>query len=62
MLTLLIGLSTNRRYIALLDHGGMSVADVEEKFANWGDPEPTAPRSIQTKSSKEDTATAENVT
>ena len=25
-------------YIALLDHGGMTVEDVENRFANWGDP------------------------
>jgi hypothetical protein len=40
LLTLMMGFDpSGQRYIALLDHGGMSVEDLEQKFANWGDPE-----------------------
>jgi len=35
ILTLLVG----DKFIALLDHVGMSVEDLEQRFANWGDPE-----------------------
>ena len=41
VLTLLFGnqVADGLPYIAILDHGGMTVRDVEERFANWGDPE-----------------------
>jgi hypothetical protein len=39
ILTLLTGSVGGAQYVALLDHGGMSVEDLEGKFANWGDPE-----------------------
>jgi hypothetical protein len=40
LLTLLTGnLGTGEGYVALLDHVGMSVEDLEGRFANWGDPE-----------------------
>ena len=40
VITLLMGTTPEKfKYIALLDHGGMSVEDLEQRFANWGDPE-----------------------
>ena len=41
VLTLLFGKrpGDDLPYIALLDHGGMSVQDVEDRFADWGNPE-----------------------
>lgn len=39
VLTLLTGTTSKTSYIALLDHAGMSVEDLENKFANWGDPD-----------------------
>jgi hypothetical protein len=41
VLTLLFGQqrADGRRYIVLLDHVGMTVEDVEQRFAHWGDPD-----------------------
>jgi len=41
VLTLLTGSMPKGKlkYIAVLDHAGMTVEDLENKFANWGDPE-----------------------
>jgi hypothetical protein len=41
VLTLFAGTQpgTSDQYLALLDHAGMSVEDLEQRFANWGDSE-----------------------
>jgi len=39
VLTLLFGDKGGEKYIALLDHVGMSVEDIETRFSDWGNPE-----------------------
>lgn len=40
VLTLFFGrVASGEEYIALLDHVGMTVEDLEQRFANWGDPD-----------------------
>jgi hypothetical protein len=39
ILTLFFGSHEGTRYLALLDLAGMTVEDLEQRFANWGDPE-----------------------
>lgn len=39
IVTILFGTKGDRRYIALLDHVGMSVEDIEGRFSDWGNPD-----------------------
>jgi hypothetical protein len=39
VLTLFCGSKDGQKYIALLDHVGMSVEDIEKRFSDWGNPE-----------------------
>ena len=39
VLTLFIGNHEGEKYIALLDHVGMTVEDIEGRFSDWGNPE-----------------------
>ena len=39
VLTLLFGGKGERGYIAVLDHVGMTVEDIETRFSDWGNPE-----------------------
>jgi hypothetical protein len=39
VLTLFFGSKSGMKYIALLDHVGMNVEDIEKRFSDWGNPE-----------------------
>ncbi len=39
LLTLLFGGKGEQKYIAVLDHVGMTVEDIETRFSDWGNPE-----------------------
>ena len=39
VLTVFLGTKNGSKYIALLDHVGMSVEDIEKRFSDWGNPE-----------------------
>src|SRR5260370_6678291 len=39
VLTLFFGTKGGTKYIALLEHVGMSVEDIEKRFSDWGNPE-----------------------
>lgn len=41
VLTLFLGKipSTGEHYLAILDHVGMTVEDIEKRFSDWGNPE-----------------------
>ncbi len=62
VLTLFFGSKSREKYIAVLDHVGMTVEDIEKRFSDWGNPEAFSVKQRWTRLSKVGTEMVANVT